>query len=709
MAEIRKHNRALTREQAFARSVLSGNTGTVYFTTDSHTIIMNGVEYSKSDLKNLEGYFTDDNAKFNYRSTAGSQSVASQANGDLATIEALYGDSLVWNQLVHETSFTNTKVDTENTRYILIQYQTTSNTTVLWTGGDVAGISVVDNTYYSLRKTAPADTNGYWRIKVNGVTTDTQIIRTEGWKEGGVIVDTIIPNHVYYIRLHVKTCDSTTVGGVNIDNIQVFDLSLMFGLGKEPTLAEFETFLANYFPRHDYAYNEGEILNIKSNGIKTVGFNLWDEEWEVGSIEKASGQNLGDSSRIRSKNFIKVLPNQLMNFRSTLKDTIAREVFFYDANKKFISYNEWVNTFTTPSNCYYIRFRCGQISKPQTSNPDICINLSWSGNRNGEYEEHWEETTMIPITTLEGTKSDGTREVMFPDGLCGIGDYKDEIKGNKAIKRIGKVDLGSLAWRLETAYGTFTASLAHLQGEWNNISLLKSSKYSTASPSQAVSAGNKTIGHSGAPNMVRIQDSSYTDAATLKASLQGVYAYYVLAEPIEYTLDQEFKVDYKVDDYGTEEILPENDTAPTSLPVIADIRYGINAVDTLARLHKDYVSVYPQSFNDEQKEQARKNIGVDGALDGNSLDFGVVQNGDGSIDLDLDVSTIGGESKQKTVELPVATSNYNGLMSKEDKVLLGNHTTAIANLQAKINSLEVQIDELGKNINTLLNNSEEGS
>lgn len=595
-----------TRDQALEAS--KTNADGIYFASDSLTIIHDQKEYSKTTINNLDGYFTDNNAQFNYRSTAGSQSVASQANGDLATIEALYGDSLVWNQLAHDTSFTNTIVDTTSSRFLQIQYLTTSNTTKGWGGGDVAGKQdVVDNTYYSWRKTAPADANGNWCIKVNSATKDVTVLRT-GWWTDGVITDTIIPNHVYYIRLRVKTCDSTTVGGINIDNIQVFDLSLMFGLGKEPTLAEFETFLANYFPRHDYAYNEGEILNIKSNGIKTVGFNLWDEEWEVGYIDTDTGQNRTNNEDVRSKNYIRVLPTTYYLVAGNF--TSGCRVFYYDSQKNFIGTDTWnpQSTKNFTNDVCYIRFHLSSGVYGSTYNHDVCINLAWSGNRNGEYEEYWSETTPIPITTLEGTKSDGTREVMFPDGLCGIGDYKDEIKGNKAIKRIGRADLGSLSWFVSE--NNFRTPITSLPVVNNLVENVICQKYVSTSSDRWSGMEDKSIGIN--IGSLQIHDTSYIDVDTFKASLQGIYAYYVLAEPIEYTLDQEFKVDYKVDDYGTEEILPENGTAPTTLPIIADIRYGINAVDTLARLHKDYVSVYPQQFNDEQKEQARKNIGIDG-------------------------------------------------------------------------------------------------
>lgn len=654
-----------TRDQALEAS--KTNADGIYFAPDSLTIIHNQKEYSKTTINNLDGYFTDDNAQFNYRSTAGSQSVASQANGDLATIEALYGDSLVWNQLAHDTSFTNTIVDTEETRTMGIYYLNTSSTTVKWTGSDSGSFdNIVDNTYYSWYRTAPADANGQFIIRMIGATLHVVILRTEGTWNTGAMTDNIIPNHVYYIRLHVKTCDSTTVGGVNIDSIQVFDLSLMFGLGKEPTLAEFETFLANYFPRHDYAYNAGEILNIKSNGIKTVGFNQIDDlsrvftkntsnissvtykgnritvdiasqgSWRLGERARDATGIGGVINDDEKRRLVKVLPNttyklevsnptQVPDCAISFIDSDFRVLHGSSSTNVFYSLQSQNGIITTTSDTAYMLLRIGNtnVTTPAgTYTTDVNLHIVWSGNRNGEYEPYWSETTPIPITTLEGTKSDGTREVMFPDGLCGIGDYKDEIKGNKAIKRIAKVDLSQFSWSLDSYTGDnfrgFVCSgLRETMENSSTTDIIRiiHSKYTATTAyndSTVAAAPDKSISQKPNAGSLFIKDLTYTSVSTFKESLQGVYAYYVLATPIEYTLDQEFKVDYKVDDYGTEEILPENGIAPTTLPIIADIRYGINAVDTLARLHKDYVSVYPQSFNDEQKEQARKNIGIDG-------------------------------------------------------------------------------------------------
>ena len=59
------------------------------------------------------------------------------------------------------------------------------------------------------------------------------------------------------------------------------DLTLMFGSGNEPsTVEEFEAL----FPEAYYPYNAGELISNNAEAVESVGFNLWDEEYEVGRL-----------------------------------------------------------------------------------------------------------------------------------------------------------------------------------------------------------------------------------------------------------------------------------------------------------------------------------------------------------------------------------------------------------------------------------------
>ena len=192
------------------------------------------------------------------------------------------------------------------------------------------------------------------------------------------------------LRLYDAT-EQTLPSNFQLRNVQVFDLTLMFGAGKEPsTAAEFESL----YPLVYYACNAGELVNNKAKALENVGFNLWDEEWEQGSID-GNGNNISSSTAIRGINYIRVLPSTAYYAKGTLA------VFYHDANKSFISYEMKTDTtFTTPSNCAYLRLCTSYLITYHTYNHDICINLS-DPAKNGTYEPYKRVVLPLNLADLE--------------------------------------------------------------------------------------------------------------------------------------------------------------------------------------------------------------------------------------------------------------------------------------------------------------------
>lgn len=118
---------------------------------------------------------------------------------------------------------------------------------------------------------------------------------------------------------------------------------------------------------------------------RIISPNIWDEEWEVGSIDNSTGQNVGNSNIIRSKNYISVIPNTTYYFYCG-NATPYWNIYFYDKNNNFISRiaHPRNTTFNTPNNCVFIRFRENDIQYGTTYNHNICINES-NPSINGKY------------------------------------------------------------------------------------------------------------------------------------------------------------------------------------------------------------------------------------------------------------------------------------------------------------------------------------
>ena len=107
--------------------------------------------------------------------------------------------------------------------------------------------------------------------------------------------------------------------------------------------------------------------------IYRTGVNVWDEEWENGYYDSGAPAS-GTGIRSKAANYIGVKPNTTYYCKCGVSANIAMS--YYDASQAYIS-NYVVSggsgTFTTPSNCFYLRFHVAS-GYGATYNHDISIN-----------------------------------------------------------------------------------------------------------------------------------------------------------------------------------------------------------------------------------------------------------------------------------------------------------------------------------------------
>ena len=497
-----------------------------------------------------------------------------------ARIASIKGNTVRWNQLERYGDFPDTVTITVSNCTATVA----DNVCTLVPSDSEALIrigtqNVIAGHKYLARADIKGSIGGYTaRIRALGggdnyadltTTTNWQTI----WKIGSQ--DTTVSNNAYP-RVVLATPDET----LYIKNFMYFDLTLIFGEGNEPaTIAEFE----ELFPEPYYSYDPGSLLSVNIKGMKTIGFNQWDEEWEVGGINPSSGNNASNTTGIRSKNFIPVLPNTEYNF--SIHEKSANWIIVeYDASKTRTKYLTWGGTLTqkkrvtTSANGAYIRFMTNTVTATGTTygtvyNDDICINIS-DPDRNGEYEPYAESTREFDLSGH------------FPTGLKKAGTVYDELdfENRKAITRIGVVDLGTLTWTYQSSSQTtfFRATIP-------DIAFSKSAstpgnvichQYEAVSSSTVL---DKSVSVSANAHYVYIQDSAYTDAATFKAAMDGVMLCYEFAEPVETDISDALQSTYTVEAGGTEFVLvDEEQAAPQSAPVPFVFEYGLSAMDALA-------------------------------------------------------------------------------------------------------------------------------
>jgi hypothetical protein len=364
-------------------------------------------------------------------------------------------------------------------------------------------IRVVDK--FVFRQVPTGAVSGYATIeKIEGNTVK--------WNQ---LVDTsdtscTVPNgHKYYSIIggtkSISTSDGTSfavTGGTDV----VIDLTAIFGSGNEPTtVADFEAWREqNGLPA--YAdYNAGELLSVKMESLKSIGFNQWDEEVEIGSISENNGRNVVSENKLRSKNYIAIFEQDYYMKRPS---RALERMFFYDANKNFLSWTYNASPIKPVSGAMYIRFTLTP-GYGTTYNHDICINF-FDPAKNGTYKPYMTDSADIDVTTITGINtSTNVREVIFPQGMKQA-DYAGTMK--------------------------------------DTLDLL-SDKATVNVGSRAYQSG----------------DESDPDVLT-----DGTTTYYALTTPIEYTDLQDANGNplnprYKVEQGGTEQVLPVNTSTPTTV------------------------------------------------------------------------------------------------------------------------------------------------
>ena len=242
--------------------------------------------------------------------------------------------------------------------------------------------------------------------------------------------------------------------------------------------------------------------------VTRTGFNICDEEYELGYYDITTGNKVSSAVNKRIKNFIPCLPSTTYYIKANVR------VLYYNMNKAFISTELKNNTtFTTPANAYYLTFFGGiDLS-------NVCINIS-DTTKNGTYEPYAGHQYSIAFPAESGTVYGGTLDV---------------ISGVLTVDRT-EVDLGNLNYtKYDVAQGTlFRGSISGAK-TLSGVAVpnMICSMYPVTDSSRRT---NKTVSQATGLAAVDVIDNDYSDADTFKTAMSGVQLVYELATPITYTL-----------------------------------------------------------------------------------------------------------------------------------------------------------------------------
>ena len=498
------------------------------------------MQVGKAD--DLSGHGESVAAEFTFRATCGKS-----IKDGTATIKEMQGNAVVWNNAFRTL------------------YMEGNNCSL---SEDNGKILVTPTGAYPTCKIVPYDTHNIIGHKYAIVATKTgdsqELIVNYGGYDGSIKNAVFeATRETYYCGFYVANQGES----FTLSDIQVVDLTKMYGAGNEPTTIE-EYNARKPIVADEYAYNEGEVIAFHGEAIKSVGDNAWDEQWENGTFNTTTGENI-NNDQVRCKNPIKVLPNERYHF--SRKTSGEMWVIFYDKSGNIIekpSYEgnsdgnsinlnpAWISEFTTPPNADTMRFyMTGNYGN--TYKHDIMLTLvhsGWKVDTDAGYQPYWADT--LPI--------DSRIKAEFPNGMHKWDKVYNKDGKGYIVKGTGVVDLGNLHWyNAEGGYGQVLMTSASLKGvvAYNqDINIVCGAICKEYIARSAIDTYNGIEGIS-INNLgeIKLYDSRYTDAASFKAAMAGVILYYELA------------------DFGTEQLL----ASPPSAPFKGRTIYQFNAVDQI--------------------------------------------------------------------------------------------------------------------------------
>lgn len=320
---------------------------------------------------------------FTYRPSAGDKSVRDES----AVIRRIKGNTSVWGQKISGVNSDSTvKIEKEGDAWIFTPM------------GNPSGLGGINwgSGWCTFKISYPLNTGHIYLYCV----TFTKISKRTGFGDF-VVGRSLISFRGNYVYLDADLGQRTTAVLISkpgttsdifislndcvtkIENPMLVDLTDLFGAGNEPTT--YEEF-RQYYPDAYYPYCVPEVRPMRATGIETIGFNAFNGEY----AEVIGGQAYYLGGDIVTAHFATEIGGEMTEI-------------------------------TIPENRLYTPSENGYI---YATGSDICINLSHSGVRNGEYKPYEKNTLLLPEIAK-----------YFPNGMHGIGDVFDEINEEMAIQR----------------------------------------------------------------------------------------------------------------------------------------------------------------------------------------------------------------------------------------------------------------------------------
>lgn len=410
----------------FERELASGNVSTSHIGIIAETAEFwsNGAYYPLVHLKNVVEVSP---AEFTFRPSAGAKSIRDES----AVIRRIKGNTSVWGQLADIMSTIT------NSGYVLtrndgdLSFSITrvgSSATSFWCALNIPKATRINGHKYLIVA----------EIEASGIASSSDYVSVTYYDVKSPQVLRLRENGKSFYSVISEPLTSTTtwqyafsaLGGakLTVHNLQLFDLTAIFGTGKEPTTIEQ---FKEYYPEGYYPYCAPVIQSMRATGIETIGSNAFNKDAVEGGILNTDG--LITQNDLYSVARVEVIPNKRYVLTNVANGYFVRNMTyaFYDSQDRLISFGEFTNSFSQPIAL------TGSITVPLSAKymrvvvhndyvNTCCVNLEHTGTLDANSATYFKEYRDLPDIAK-----------YFPDGMHGIGDVYDEINLDNAIQRIG--------------------------------------------------------------------------------------------------------------------------------------------------------------------------------------------------------------------------------------------------------------------------------
>ena len=574
------------------------------FTPEGYQDLVDEVEDVKQTLSNLTDTVSDSEAY-----------VLRQGKGNMVDME-LVGGSVAWNQRIYNGNFASTSgwVSSSST------FSVSNNKGILKATARYGRVSqeltsLADHKYLLFATLKSYKNTGtVWKIrkfKSSDYTVTEDINVTLSTTENTYAK---VETGMYKIGIFVQDDNTGDWGNIELSNFMCIDLTALFGSTiadyiyslEQATAGAGVAWFRKYFPNAYYGYQRGKIESVNVANRKVVGKNLYTDSpsfdgfidaniWTLQS-ETLNGHPVYKSNTAWRGMWKSIyLPVGTYTFSVQAKMDTSAQCYLYVLQGLLQNPAELDVTtiYITPTTSWSKYSGTFTVTKAGT----VAFRIECYANNMGLYISEYQLEIGSTATDYEPYK-----EYTFPfankqlRGIPKLVDNKLSYDGDiytadgTVTRKYGIVDLGTRTWTYDSSNRRFVSDQFSSIKQTSDARVLQllCPKYVCLHNVELFDSDWNNVVYNTAEESICIHDHSYTDPATFKTDMSGVYLVFPKQTPTTESAEP-YQNPQRAFIEGTEEFVDygvQSATRDVSIPVGNNTTYQLN--ETLPPI-EDYV------------------------------------------------------------------------------------------------------------------------